>query len=40
MMLATLIAYVDRQTLAVLSPMILADTGLTAASFADALSAF
>lgn len=40
MMLATLIAYVDRQTLAVLSPMILADTGLSASNFADALSAF
>jgi ACS family hexuronate transporter-like MFS transporter len=40
MMLCTLLAYIDRQTLAVLSPMILQDTGLTAENYADALSAF
>jgi ACS family hexuronate transporter-like MFS transporter len=40
MMVATLIAYIDRQTLAVLSPMILKDTGLSAGTFGDALSAF
>ena len=40
MMVATLIAYVDRQALAVLSPMILKDTGLSAGTFGDALSAF
>lgn len=40
LMLCTLLSYIDRQTLAVLSPMILPDTGLNAASYADALSAF
>lgn len=40
MMVATLIAYIDRQALAVLSPMILKDTGMSAGTFGDALSAF
>jgi ACS family hexuronate transporter-like MFS transporter len=40
MMAATLIAYIDRQALAVLSPMILKDIGLSAGTFGDALSAF
>lgn len=39
-MLSTLLSYVDRQTLAVLSPMILRDTGLSAGAYADAISAF
>src|SRR5262245_51561596 len=39
-MLSTLLSYIDRQVLAVLSPMILADTGLTATMYANALSAF
>jgi ACS family hexuronate transporter-like MFS transporter len=39
-MLSTLLSYIDRQVLAVLSPMILADTGLTASSYANAISAF
>src|SRR5215469_10807213 len=40
MMLCTLLAYIDRQTLAVLSPTILSDTGLSAASYTVALSYF
>ncbi|MBV8843032.1 MAG: MFS transporter [Bryobacterales bacterium] len=40
MMLCTLLAYIDRQTLAVLSPTILADTGLSAEAYAKALTAF
>lgn len=40
MMLCTLLAYIDRQTLAVLSPMILKDTGLSAENYGEALSAF
>lgn len=40
MMLCTLLAYIDRQTLAVLSPTILSDTGLNAASYARALTFF
>lgn len=40
MLAATLISYVDRQTLAVLSPMILADTRLTAQDFSVVLSFF
>jgi MFS transporter, ACS family, hexuronate transporter len=40
MMLCTLLSYIDRQTLAVLSPMILRDTGLTAEAYAQAMSAF
>lgn len=40
MLLSSLLSYVDRQVLAVLSPMILHDTGLTAQAYADALSAF
>lgn len=39
-MLSTLLSYIDRQVLAVLSPMILADTGLTATAYGNALSAF
>jgi ACS family hexuronate transporter-like MFS transporter len=40
MLAATLISYIDRQTLAVLSPMILRDTGLTAGDFGVVLSFF
>ncbi|HTA45561.1 MAG TPA: MFS transporter [Bryobacteraceae bacterium] len=40
MLVATLISYIDRQTLAVLSPMILADTHLTAEDFSVVLSFF
>jgi len=40
MMLCTLLAYIDRQTLAVLSPTILADTGLSAEAYAKAVTAF
>ena len=40
MMACTLLSYIDRQTLAALSPMILKDTGLTAGEYGDALSAF
>jgi len=40
MMLCTVVAYIDRQTLAVLSPMILKDTGLSAAAFGETLSWF
>lgn len=40
MMLANLLSYVDRQVLAVLSPTILHDTGLSAEAYAQALSAF
>jgi len=40
MLVATLISYIDRQTLAVLSPMILKDTGLTAGDFGTILSFF
>jgi ACS family hexuronate transporter-like MFS transporter len=39
-MLSTLLAYIDRQVLAVLAPLILADTGLSANSYANAMSAF
>jgi ACS family hexuronate transporter-like MFS transporter len=39
-MLCTLLAYIDRQVLAVLSPTILQDTGLTASQYANAISAF
>ena len=39
-MVATLLSYIDRQTLAVLSPTILPDTGLSAGDYADALLAF
>jgi ACS family hexuronate transporter-like MFS transporter len=39
-MLSTLLSYIDRQTLAVLSPTILQDTGLSASAFADALAVF
>src|SRR5271154_1186772 len=40
MLIVTLISYVDRQTLAVLAPMILKDTGLNAADFGAILSFF
>jgi MFS transporter, ACS family, hexuronate transporter len=40
MMLSSLLSYVDRQVLAVLSPMILRDTGLSAQAYTDALAAF
>lgn len=39
-MLGTLLSYIDRQVLAVLSPMILSDTGLSANAYANAISAF
>src|SRR5688572_30180045 len=39
-MLCTLLSYIDRQVLAVLSPMILSETGLSATSYANAISAF
>jgi ACS family hexuronate transporter-like MFS transporter len=39
-MLATLLSYIDRQVLAVLSPTILRSTGLTAAEYTNAISAF
>lgn len=40
MMLCSWLSYVDRQILAVLSPMILRDTGLTAQSYGAVVSAF
>jgi MFS transporter, ACS family, hexuronate transporter len=40
MMLCTLLGYIDRQVLAALSPTILADTGMTAADYGLAVSAF
>src|ERR1039458_7920221 len=40
MMTCSWLSYIDRQALAVISPMILKDTGLSAASYADAVSAF
>ena len=40
MMLSTLLAYIDRQTLAVLSPTILSDTGLSAGAYGEALTYF
>jgi ACS family hexuronate transporter-like MFS transporter len=40
MMLCTLLSYIDRQTLAVLSPTILKDTGLSAEDYTEAMSAF
>jgi len=39
-MLSTLLSYIDRQVLAVLSPMILADTHLSANQYTNAISAF
>src|SRR5579863_2313411 len=39
-MTASCLSYIDRQALAVISPMILKDTGLSAASYADAISVF
>jgi hypothetical protein len=38
-MLCSWLSYVDRQTLAVLSPMILRDTGLSVQAYAGAVSA-
>src|SRR5215831_2232153 len=40
MMLCSWLSYTDRQILAVLSPMILRDTGLTAQSYGEVVSAF
>ena len=40
MMTCSWLSYIDRQALAVISPMILKDTGLTAQAYADAVSAF
>ena len=40
MMLCSLLSYIDRQTLAVLSPVILADTHLTAYQYSQIISAF
>jgi ACS family hexuronate transporter-like MFS transporter len=40
MMLCSLLSYIDRQTLAVLSPVILADTGLSAYQYSQIISAF
>jgi len=40
MMTCYWLSYIDRQALAVISPMILKDTGLSAASYADAISVF
>ena len=40
MMTCSWLSYIDRQTLAVISPMILKDTGLSASDYADAVSAF
>jgi MFS transporter, ACS family, hexuronate transporter len=40
MMICSWLSYVDRQILAVLSPVILADTGLTAERYAEVVSAF
>jgi ACS family hexuronate transporter-like MFS transporter len=40
MMLCSWLSYVDRQILAVLSPMILRDTGLTAQTYGEVVSAF
>jgi MFS transporter, ACS family, hexuronate transporter len=40
MMTCSCLSYIDRQALAVISPMILKDTGLSAASYADAISVF
>ena len=40
MMLCSWLSYIDRQILAVLSPMILRDTGLSAQSYAEVVSVF
>src|ERR1700720_3260433 len=40
MMTCSCLSYIDRQALAVISPMVLKDTGLTAGDYADAVSAF
>ncbi|HUA01031.1 MAG TPA: MFS transporter [Candidatus Aquilonibacter sp.] len=40
MMTCSCLSYIDRQALAVISPMILKDTGLSASAYADAVSAF
>jgi ACS family hexuronate transporter-like MFS transporter len=39
-MLCTLLSYIDRQVLAVLSPTILSETGLSATAYANAIAAF
>jgi len=40
MMTCSWLSYIDRQALAVISPMVLKDTGLSASDYADAVSAF
>ena len=40
MMTCSWLSYIDRQALAVISPMILKDTGLSASAYADAVAAF
>lgn len=40
MMCCSLLSYLDRQALAVLSPMILAETGMTASTYGQVISAF
>src|SRR5215468_7627370 len=40
MMTCSWLSYIDRQALAVISPMILKDTGLSASDYADAGAAF
>ena len=40
MMTCSCLSYIDRQALAVISPMILKDTGLSATNYADAVSVF
>ena len=40
MMTCSWLSYIDRQALAVISPMVLKDTGLTAGDYANAVSAF
>jgi ACS family hexuronate transporter-like MFS transporter len=40
MMTCSWLSYIDRQAIAVISPMILKDTGLTAGDYTDAVSAF
>lgn len=40
MMTCSCLSYIDRQALAVISPVVLKDTGLSAASYADAISIF
>jgi len=40
MMTCSCLSYIDRQAIAVISPMILQDTGLSAASYSDAIAVF